>query len=612
MKTKTKFLTKLLTVFAVLSFAFAFCLMAITGQPNNAVAETAEGYNLFDINKISLPNKATATNLGLTYVSNNEGNIITSMKRDGGHDVLSIVCNTTTEAHNFQSNNISWKKDVEYTISFSIKVNAKNESKSWFIRPRVYVNGIQNNGDSSGVGYFSNASGACTDWTEFTYKFTPNQSTTSGNNFVFFWLYFYEGDKVDIRDIAIIEPVTAYSGQKNILESGIRTARGVKSETNENGTDLTQVKSSDENPTVDEVYGKVNTLTYNAAVAVGSNDIYHNDNVLWTKGATYTVFFMVRTSAAATAKAYVQVRIPGLANKDIIPQTSILNGSAVECWKPVYYTFTIDDSWAAGTGTSKQFMLVMSGGAAGDVVYYTDIKVYANVSTVTVSENGKTTSTENVLTGSEYTLPAYTATEGKAFVGWDVNGKLYQTGDSITVNGDTSISAVALEYATAEGAYLRLSTENPGIRFTATVDKTAVENALSSYGTVTGYGMRITSDDIEGHLDISVSKWSSDAQKGFVCAVTGFEKALTDKGLDFYNVKFKATAYVTITLNAAEGEEAKTITVYANTTEAGKSIVDMAKACKDDTTTYNALPQDQKNVVDTFADYTPSSSQGGN
>lgn len=602
MKTKTKFLTKLLTVFAVLSFAFAFCLMAITGQPNNAVAETAdEKYNLYCVYDrysgytVNYTVNETGTDTASTRkITDRIVDDINNETNDGY--ILEITCNQDVSNACLRCN-IPFTAGVKYTISFKAKCQTYTENSTWNIWPRVYLNGSNTNYENN-----NRVKGNLTTWKSYSCEFTATSDSSSGLNLLDLIVTMKAGDVVLLSDIRVEFSASHFDDKKDIVANSALTSAGGSY----NGITLASSEG---------VYTVTASSTFTSLKGLLKFDTYE-----WVEGATYEILFKVKTSAGSKFNiSSVQAKVPGKADTVVIASTNLLaapsgTAHAIPNWKTIYAKFSYNDKFTTDSEasvTNNIFMLI-TGANQGDICYITDMHVYANVSTVTVSENGNATSTENVLTGSEYTLPAYTATEGKAFVGWDVSGKLYQTDDSITVNGDTSISAVALEYATAEGAYLRLSTENPSIRFAATVDKTAVENVLSSYGTVTGYGMRITSDDIEGHLDIPVTKWASDTQKGFVCAVTGFEKALSDKGLDFYNVKFKATAYVTITLNAAEGEETKTITVYANTTEAGKSIVDMAKACKEDTTTYDALTQELKTVVDTFANYTPSSSQGGN
>lgn len=615
MKTKTKLLTKLLTVFAVLSFAFVFCLMAITWQPNNAVAETAdEKYNLYCVYDrysgytANYAVNETETDTASTRKITDRIVDDTNNETNDGY-ILEITCNQDV-GNAILRCNIPFTAGVKYTISFKAKCQTYTENSTWNIWSRVMVN-YKTDSTTGAVssGYLTTfsdndykAKGNLTSWTTYSYEFTPTEDSTVNYNLLDFVVTMKTGDVVLLSDIRVEFSASHFDDKKDIVANSALISVG-------GSYDGITFASSE------SIYTVTANSTFTSLKGLLKFDTYE-----WVEGATYEILFKVKTSAGSKFNiSSVQAKVPGKADTVVIASSNLLaapdgkTAHAIPNWKTVYAKFSYNDKFATDseTAVTNNIFMLITGANQGDICYIMDMHVYANVSTVTVSENGKTTSKENVLTGSEYTLPAHTATEGKAFVGWDVNGKLYQTGDSITVNGDTSISAVAIEYATAEGAYLRLSTENPGMRFSATVDKTAVENALSSYGTVTGYGMCITSDDVTGHLDIPVTKWSSDTQKGFVCAVTGFEKAL-EEGSDFYNVKFKATAYVTVTLNAAEGEEAETITVYANTTEAGKSIVDMAKACREDTATYNALSTEQKSIVDTFADYTASSSQGGN
>ena len=46
--------------------------------------------------------------------------------------------------------------------------------------------------------------------------------------------------------------------------------------------------------------------------------------------------------------------------------------------------------------------------------------------------------------GAAYVLPdcTFTAPEGKSFGGWEIDGKVYGSGESVIIKGDTSVKAV--------------------------------------------------------------------------------------------------------------------------------------------------------------------------
>ena len=364
-----------------------------------------------------------------------------------------------------------------------------------------------------------------------------------------------QGDHVQLRNIEVNLPENYFDGKKDVAIGGIRAARGTSSS-------LTKTTATD------GAYGTVNVLTYKGTVS--ENDVYWKDDMKWTFGATYTVYFMVRTSEGSTAKAYLATRHNGGNYNTIVARENCINGAEIIGWKPVFVSFTFDDSFNQGTSGVNALALIMEGGKEGDVVYYTDIKVFGNVSSVNKVTNGKTV-TENVITGSEYTIAENPVVANKTVVGWDYNGSLKVANDKITVSEDVTLNAVVIDYTVEDGAYIRLA-EDSGLRFIANISEEAIA-VLKKYGNVE-FGMRFTSDNevsLGGEFDVKTNKWASDEtaeNKQFYTALTGFTAEN-----NFYGVKFTAQAYAKI--YDADGKLIATVFSESTCT---RSVSDVANA----------------------------------
>ena len=87
--------------------------------------------------------------------------------------------------------------------------------------------------------------------------------------------------------------------------------------------------------------------------------------------------------------------------------------------------------------------------------------------TITFTD-GKSKTAVSVAEGESFNLGKLGAkdTETEAFVGYEINGKLYSSDYSFTVNGDVEVKAVRVAFKMEQGAFIRIS-EPSGIRFTA-------------------------------------------------------------------------------------------------------------------------------------------------
>lgn len=497
--------------------------------------------------------------------------IFTKVEQEGEDSYYDIVGTGTSGNFTPTTSRIAWCAGRTYELSFYLKTVNTNATPSWCLYARAFVNNTANELDyrSNNTNYKSIAlGGKIGEWTKYTYKFTPtaNASYNITGNYFGFVIFLGKDENIQIKDVTV---KMSTDGLKDDVVSNSKMVNGRGS----TDTVISVCNSNNENAYIDSVYGKVNTITWNNVID-GNRSVWDDKVTEWVDGVTYTVYFKVKTSAIFTANVQVDVNIAGHSNVNICSTAEVINGSPQTEWKTICKSFTVTDL-NKGTENASQtkniFRFLLTNGAGygeneenKQVLYYTDVKIYANVSTVTLS-NGTNTS-ENVVTGSEYTLTTPTMDAGKAFVGWDLDGTLYKAGDKITVSADTTLTAVSVDFATDSGAYLRLDLENTGVRFTATADKTAIEDALAKYGTVTEFGMRITAEKKEGYLDIKTNKWLQDG-KAFASAITGF----SEDNKEFYGVKFTAKAYLKLKLANDE-----VITVYANSSAADKSIVEMA------------------------------------
>lgn len=70
------------------------------------------------------------------------------------------------------------------------------------------------------------------------------------------------------------------------------------------------------------------------------------------------------------------------------------------------------------------------------------IPVFADKYTVTVKYSEENIQTYYVIPNESFVLSNCTAPEGKEFSHWDVSGKLFNAGDTVTITGDTEVTAV--------------------------------------------------------------------------------------------------------------------------------------------------------------------------
>ena len=222
-----------------------------------------------------------------------------------------------------------------------------------------------------------------------------------------------------------------------------------------------------------------------------------------------------------------------------------------------------------------------------DITYYDGNKTkIENLSTVYSTVDG--------------VLPDCTAV-GKVFIGWQsADGKLYAAGAAVTAETPAELYAAAIEFATQDGAYIRVG-ENAavsGIRFDTTfnaAEYTAIKNFVTEYGTLIlpkdflTEGKDFTLENFE--VDKTILKIKSTVSTTGEDSVTTYRGAIFEINEANYNRYFAARGYFTVKYTNGETKNF----YYAN-----NSVANVAKVFKE-SADYENLSDEQKSIVDAYA-----------
>lgn len=503
---------------------------------------------------------------GLTYTNSSVNHMTAEFKTtEAGDYVYDMVgtgaLNSEGKATNTMLNTsrIAWRAGTTYELSFYIKTIKTATTPSWSLYPRAFEDDVAN--ALLDCGTTIQLKDKYEGWTKFSYRFTPTKNATYTHSGNYFNLVISLGkdENIQIKDLTVTMSTV---GLKNVGP----TLKNVQGESDT----VLSCSSAD----------GVNTIKFNTAMPSNNNRSIWNTEMNWIDGVTYTVYFKIKTSDSISATVAVCLNALNGSTVWLCQATDVVNAKAVTEWKTICNTFTLNNINNNGSnGQKPTFRLLINGGAENDTIYYTDVKIYANLSDVTI-KNGESTTTETVVTGNEYTLPEHTEVEGKTFIGWTVdNETLLNAGDKITVTGDTTVNAVLLDFATQEGTYFRLSEDTPGLRFITNADKEAIESTLKTYygdsATFT-YGMHVTAVDkdnnaIAGYMDIETTIWQKE-NKSFASAITGF-----DGKSQFCTATFTVTAYINVKISDTEIKK-----IEAKSYTANGSIVSLAETAYKD------------------------------
>lgn len=200
-------------------------------------------------------------------------------------------------------------------------------------------------------------------------------------------------------------------------------------------------------------------------------------------------------------------------------------------------------------------------------------------------------------------LPDYTA-DGKVFIGWQTaDGKLYAAGAAVTAETPAEFYAAAIEFATQDGAYIRVG-ENAavsGIRFDTTfnaAEYTAIKNFVTEYGTLIlpkdflTEGKDFTLENFE--VDKTILKIKSTVSTTGEDGVTTYRGAIFEINEANYNRCFAARGYFTVKYTNGETKN------FYSAAYANNSVANVAKVFKE-SADYENLSDEQKSIVDAYA-----------
>ena len=200
-------------------------------------------------------------------------------------------------------------------------------------------------------------------------------------------------------------------------------------------------------------------------------------------------------------------------------------------------------------------------------------------------------------------LPDYTAV-GKVFIGWQsADGKLYAAGAAVTAETPAELYAAAIEFATQDGAYIRVgeNADMSGIRFDTTfnaAEYTAIKNFVTEYGTLIlpkdflTEGKDFTLENFE--VDKTILKIKSTVSTTGEDGVTTYRGAIFEINEANYNRYFAARGYFTVKYTNGETKN------FYSAAYANNSIANVAKEFIK-TAGYQGLSDEQKSIVDAYA-----------
>ena len=178
--------------------------------------------------------------------------------------------------------------------------------------------------------------------------------------------------------------------------------------------------------------------------------------------------------------------------------------------------------------------------------------------------------TESIKGNGEIVLPT-AKKEGKAFVGWLSEGKLYAPESKYELVKNTVFRAVFVDFRLADGVSIRF--DKAGIRWSAFVSETDYRK-FAEFGAV--YGMTLSSDNpaLSGERFVETKIWyENSATEGY----RQYNTVLVDISEPYYATKF--TAKGTIRITYADGETREIYSVN----EVTRSISEIAAKALEDT-----------------------------
>lgn len=210
---------------------------------------------------------------------------------------------------------------------------------------------------------------------------------------------------------------------------------------------------------------------------------------------------------------------------------------------------------------------------------------------------------EQTVSGNTFTLPVSTE---KGFAAYSDGEKLYDAGESITIDKDINLTTVSVgEVKMENGTAMRLNAVS-GIRFYTNVDTDKIASLRDNGYTVT-MGTLISPENLLNGEELTLDANAKKVNVEFRASTYYTENNFTGVVGSLVNIKdsninrrFVGRGYVTVTL----GDYSKTI--YAdyynsNVKNNTRTVAYLAKSVVEDTEYYESLNNSQKSIVDKFA-----------
>ena len=223
--------------------------------------------------------------------------------------------------------------------------------------------------------------------------------------------------------------------------------------------------------------------------------------------------------------------------------------------------------------------------------------------TVTVQDaSGAVIDTQLVVEGETFVFP-----EGQAgvsnLIGWNYENALYAPLTEVTVQGDITIKAVCLEVNLLAGASVRISNSDGyygGMRFAIEVNTAQLAELGDK---VSVHGLLIPTDLIDGEYNINEVGVQDNVLKNGVDeqGITTYYITLTDIYYQNFNRAYSAKAYASVTY--ADGSILNFETEYTKENNA-RAPYEVAVMAHNDTAKYNEYSQAQKDILDSYIQYT--------
>ncbi len=230
-----------------------------------------------------------------------------------------------------------------------------------------------------------------------------------------------------------------------------------------------------------------------------------------------------------------------------------------------------EGNWINYPGTTMYFSDSNDTSTNPGYVLLSKVTLEEKTYSVTFKNGEETVNSYSAVSGSEIVMATAPAVQGKVFVGWETDSKLYSNTSELSLSKDVVFNAVYVSFNMGEGASIRLD-EPTGIRFITYLNSADLDAVKALVGAdKVSLGVRVVRGDSKS-LEIAAS---NTLQKGEDIIFNGVIKNLTK---DFYTVTYTGTGFMDITYSD------NTIgRIYANSNDNTRTIAQVAQAAIEDT-----------------------------